>query len=64
MNDELDRIWKEVFVALPGFYPSICLKGLRKNTKTPSQGSRYPNWDSNGAPIGYKYRALSLDWPV
>jgi hypothetical protein len=36
VNTELERIWKETVVAHPG----ICLDGLRKNMKNPSQDSR------------------------
>jgi hypothetical protein len=36
--DELGRVWKEVVVALPRYYPAICLKGLRKTINL----SEYP----------------------
>jgi hypothetical protein len=37
MTDELEWIWKEMAVALSGFYTGICLEGLRKTTKTVSE---------------------------
>jgi hypothetical protein len=42
MNDELERIWKEVVMA---YYPGIRLEGLRKTTKNLSQNSQSPDWD-------------------
>jgi hypothetical protein len=33
MNNELERIWKEVVMAYSGYYPSIYLQGLGKTTK-------------------------------
>jgi hypothetical protein len=33
LNDELERIWKEA-VEAQSRYPGICLKGLRRTTKT------------------------------
>jgi hypothetical protein len=33
MNNELERIWKEMIMAYSGYYPSICLQGLWKTTK-------------------------------
>jgi hypothetical protein len=35
VNDELERIWMEMAMAKSRYYPSICLEGLRKTTKTP-----------------------------
>jgi hypothetical protein len=36
MNDELERIWKEMLVSYGRYYPSICLNKLkRKPWKTP-----------------------------
>jgi hypothetical protein len=32
MNDELGKSWKEATVTVMWYYPSICLKGLRKTT--------------------------------
>jgi hypothetical protein len=33
MNDELERIWREVVVALLRYYPTVCLEGPRKMVK-------------------------------
>jgi hypothetical protein len=30
VNNELEMIWKEVTVAWVGYYPGICLEGLRE----------------------------------
>jgi hypothetical protein len=61
MSDEMDTNWKEAIVALFRYYPRIWFEVLRKDTKTPSQGSRYPSWDMNTAPIKYKHWVLSSD---
>jgi hypothetical protein len=39
MINELERKWKETLVASfkIGYYPDICKKGLRKNTKLPAR---------------------------
>jgi hypothetical protein len=33
LNKELERIWKEVVIALPRFHPDIGLEGPRKTSK-------------------------------
>jgi hypothetical protein len=34
MSDKLERIWKEVVMNYPRYYPGIYLEGLRKIMKT------------------------------
>jgi hypothetical protein len=33
MNDELERTLKEAIIAWLGYFPRICLEGLKKSTK-------------------------------
>jgi hypothetical protein len=47
MCDELERIWKEAAVAESGYYPGICLEGVKEITKDLIQVSRCPGRDSN-----------------
>jgi len=35
MNDKLEKMWKWSWSILK-YYPSICLEGLQKTTKTPA----------------------------
>jgi hypothetical protein len=42
MNDELERIWKEVVIARSKYYPDIFLKGSRKTMKNFCLDSKYP----------------------
>jgi hypothetical protein len=36
MNNELEKIWKEAVVVYSGYYPSVCLEGLRTTTRESS----------------------------
>jgi hypothetical protein len=47
LADELEMIWKVASLAQARYYLGICLDGLRKSTKTFSQGNRYPGRCSN-----------------
>jgi hypothetical protein len=42
MNDEFERIWKEVVLVYSMYYPCICLKGLRKRNVNHSQYRWHP----------------------
>jgi hypothetical protein len=53
MNEEFERICKEVFIAQLRYYTSICLEGLWKTGQLVSQLS-------NQAPPEQKYRKLLL----
>jgi hypothetical protein len=33
MDDEMERFWKDVFMAYSRYYLSVCLEGLRKTTE-------------------------------
>jgi hypothetical protein len=41
------------------YYPNICLEGLRKTTKIPSQDSRFPGRDLNPGPPEYEAGVLT-----
>jgi hypothetical protein len=42
-----------------GYYPSICVKGVRKTTKTLSQGSLTPSRHLNPGPFDSEARGLT-----
>jgi hypothetical protein len=58
--DEMERIWKEAFVASSRYCPDIYLHGLWKTARNLSQDRRCPLRDSNEAPPEYKSRQLPL----
>jgi hypothetical protein len=63
MNNELQRIWKEVLVACSRYYPNIRLEELKNTTENLSQATRCPDGDENEAPLEYKletYRYTNL----
>jgi hypothetical protein len=62
VNDELERIWKEVVVPNLRYYPNICLEGLRKTTQNLSQDSWSLSQDFNLVPPKYKAGVLTI-WP-
>jgi hypothetical protein len=43
-------------------YPGICVEGLRKTTRNPSQDSQSPGWDLKSGPPEYKAGVLTT-WP-
>jgi hypothetical protein len=42
-----------------GYYPGICLEGLRKTTKSFSENSRFPGRDLNAGPSVYEAGVLT-----
>jgi hypothetical protein len=60
VNNELERIWKEVVVTSSINYHGILRDELRETTKNMNQESRCPSQDSNPAHSEYKSRALLL----
>jgi hypothetical protein len=63
MNDELERIWKEVVVVELRCYPGVRMEGLGKTTTYLIQRSRRLDQDSNQAPPEYQYRVSPLFQP-
>jgi hypothetical protein len=60
MDDELERIWKEVVIAQSRYYPSICPDGLRETMKKSSVriGGSGPGFEPSTSE--YKSTALSF----
>jgi len=54
--NELERMWKEAFVAS---YYQVCLEKLRAVKKDLKEGSRYPCRSSNWVPSEYRSEALA-----
>jgi hypothetical protein len=59
VNNELERICKEVVVPDLRYYPSICLEGLKKIMINFSQDSWSLGQDLNLGHSKYKERALT-----
>jgi hypothetical protein len=51
VNNELERMWKEVVIAYLRYYPGICLEELRKTTERHCQDSQSLGWDLNLGPL-------------
>jgi hypothetical protein len=58
------NIWNEAIVAYFRHYSSICFEGVRKATKSLSQGSWCPGPDAKRALSEYDSGALLLDQPA
>jgi hypothetical protein len=58
MFDKLERICKEMVVPWMRYCHCICLEGLRKTTKSLSQGSRCPDINSRMSLVSYRYASL------
>jgi hypothetical protein len=61
-NGELERIWKESFVASLRHYSGISREGPRKSTKHLRNGIRSPGIDSKSVPPVYETGVLII-WP-
>jgi hypothetical protein len=59
VNNELERVWKEVLMAWLDYCAVIFLEKLRKTTVNFSQDTWCPIWDLNEAPPEHKSEALS-----
>lgn len=64
MNNDYERIWKKVVVALLRYYPNICLEQLRKMTKTSVRTATVPARIEKQTPPEYQSTTLPLDHPV
>jgi hypothetical protein len=55
MNDELKRIWKEIFMAYLRYYHGICLEGLRNIAENPGQDSpvSWPSFELSTSQIQF-----------